>query len=184
MTPCEQTAAWIDAWLDSELSHEDAARLTAHCVACDACRRALDGARALQRDLNQLAAVAERIVSDQPASRVTQEFKQGNRPSSRTWAWRVAAALALATTIALATLPFKRSDPPARDVTWMHPLADQKDSNPAALVVADAEEIVLSHSSHTLAVQYATQKANVQVVWLYEARPGEFERSSTTAPGT
>lgn len=183
MTPCDLTAEWMDAWLDNELGDKDAARLAAHCAACDACRRAMDAARALQRGLNQLAAAAERIASDQSAPHITHHIERVNRPSSRQWAWRVAAALALATTIALATLPFKQSDPPARGVISVHSRAALSDSDPAALVVADAEEIVLSHSSHTLAVQYATQKPSVQVVWFYDASPGAIERSSTTAPG-
>lgn len=183
MTPCEQTTEWIDAWLDNELSAEDDARLTDHCAACDACRRAWDAARALQRDFGQLAAAAERIVSDQPASRVTQKFKRRNHPTSRTWAWRIAAAVALATTIALATREFsgRSSHAPmeSRTHTPVHADSDSKE----AYVVADAEGIVLRHPSHGLAVQYATNRPSVQVIWLYEPTPQNKSPAATTAPG-
>lgn len=183
MTPCEQAADWIDAWLDDESSDENAARLAEHCVTCGACRRAWEAARTLRRDCGQLSAAAERIASEHRTPRVAQQAERERRAMSRAWTWRVAAAVALAATIAIATRQFKDrpSFAPIQSLSRAPTLA-AADKN-AACVVADAEGIVLRHPSHDLAVQYATNRSNVQVIWLYAPTPQSATPAPTTAPG-
>lgn len=102
--------AWLDAYLDGELSPARRATLATHLTGCDTCRQALDSRRALSARLQEWPAVTGLAMAPEQARRVRMQLGEPKRPSTlqtmrqaagsrRHWGW-VALPLALLVVLA------------------------------------------------------------------------------------
>jgi anti-sigma factor RsiW len=86
----------LHAYLDGELSADDAQSVSAHVTACPACHQRLEEERALIARASELLGLAEPPARDLPP------FRPGDtRPPARLW-WQVRLPLAWAATVLLA----------------------------------------------------------------------------------
>lgn len=95
---CEQMRAMLDAYIDGELSEEEARALRAHADTCEDCKRELAAAELLRDALGHMDDDLTVPLEAQAAWRraVRREAGKGRRRGALRWAYAAAAVLVLA----------------------------------------------------------------------------------------